>query len=88
MSELIILYMIIHNLINIDLKQINLSIKTNNTRANGLRLVLSAPRTNIMLHSFACTAGKMWNALPMNVICASSLLIFKLFQSCICLDDL
>ena len=39
-----------HNLINIDLKQINLSINTNNTRANGVRLVLPAQRTNIMLY--------------------------------------
>ena len=50
MSKLIILYMTIHNLINIDLEKINLSINTSNTRANVLRLVLSAPRTNITLH--------------------------------------
>ena len=59
MSKLFILYMIIHNLININLEQINLSINTNNTRANGLRLVLPAPCTNIMLHSLAYIAGKM-----------------------------
>ena len=88
MHKLIILFMIIHNLINIDLEQINLSINTNNTRANGPRLVLPAPRTNIMLHSFAYTAGKIWNALPINVICASSLHIFKLCLAWICLDDL
>ena len=40
MSKLIIVYMIIHDLINIGLEQINLSINTNNTRANGLRQVL------------------------------------------------
>ena len=57
-----------HDLINIDLNQINLSINTNNTRANGLRQVLPDPRTNIILHSFAYIAGKVWNALPMNVI--------------------
>ena len=76
MSKLVILQMIIHNLINIDVNQINLSINTNNTRAIGLRLVLPAPRTNIMLHSFVYTADKMWNALPENVICASSYCIF------------
>ena len=64
MSKLIIFYMIIHNLLNIDLNQINLSINTSNTRANDLRLVLPAPRTSIMLHSFAYTTGKMWNAMP------------------------
>ena len=47
-----------------------------------------APHTNIMQHSFAYTAGKMWNALPMNVICAFSFRIFKLNLSCIYLDDL
>ena len=36
MSKLIISYMIIHNLIKIDLNQINLSIKINNTKANGM----------------------------------------------------
>ena len=56
--------MIIHNLINIELEQINLSINTKNTRANGLRLVLPAPRVSIMLHLFAYTAGKIRNALP------------------------
>ena len=81
--------MIIHrsNLININLEQINLSINTNNTRADGLMLVLPAPRTNVMLYSFAYTAGKMWNALPINVTSASSLHIFKLRPACICLDD-
>ena len=83
MPKLIISYMIIHNLINIDLEQINLSININNTRANGLRLVFS-----LMLHSFEYTAGKMWNVLSMNFICASSLNSFKLRLSCICLDDL
>ena len=75
-SKLIILYMIIHNLNNIDLEQINLLINTNNTGANGQRLVLPAQCTNIMLNSFAYTAGKMWNALLINVISASSLHIF------------
>ena len=87
MSKLIILYLIIHNLININSEQINLSINSKNTRVNSLRLVLPAPRTNIMLHVFEYTADKMWNALPINVICAS-LNIFKLHLSCICLDDL
>ena len=87
MSKFIILYMIIHNLINIDLNQINLSIYTHNTRFNGLRLVLLAPRTSIMLHSLAYTAGKIWNALPINVIFASCLHIFKLCLACFCLDD-
>ena len=73
MSKLIILYMIIHILINTDLEHINLLINTNNTKANGLtRLVLPAPRTSIMLHSFAYTAGKMWNVLPIVVISALS----------------
>ena len=47
-SKLIIIFMIMDNLIIIDLNQINLSINTNNTKANGLRLVLPAPHTNIM----------------------------------------
>ena len=75
----------IHNLINVDLEQINLSIIT---AILELRLVLLAPRTNIMLHSIAYTAGKIWNALLMNVMCASSLNIFKLHLACICSDDL
>ena len=65
--------MLIHNLINIDLEHINLLINTNNTRVNSLRLVLPAPRTNIMLYSFAYTAGKTFNAFLMNIIHASSL---------------
>ena len=88
MSKLIILYMIIHNLNNIDLKQLNILINTNNTGANGQRLVLPALRTNIMLHSFEYTVGEMGNTLPINVIFASSLHIFKLRLACICLDDL
>ena len=52
-----------HDLINIDLNRINLSINTSNSKANGLRLVLPAPHINIMLNSFA---GKKWNALPIN----------------------
>ena len=59
MSKLIILCMIKHNVINYDLEQINLSINVNNIRANGPKLVLLAPRTNILLHSFAFTAGTM-----------------------------
>ena len=55
MSKLITLCMIKHNLINIDLEQINLLINANNTRANGPKLVLLAPRTSIILHSFAGT---------------------------------
>ena len=68
--------MIIHNLINIDLDKIYLSINTNNSRANGLRLVLPAPHTNIKLHSLAYIADKIWYALPINVISALSLHIF------------
>ena len=88
MSKLIILYMIIQNLVNIDVEQMNLLINTNNTRDNNLRLVLRALRTNIMLHFFAYTTGKKWNTLLINVISASSLHIFKLRLACICLDDL
>ena len=58
---------------------INIYINTNNIRANSLRLILPAPRTNIMLPSFACSVGKMWNA---------CLLMLYLLHLCIFLNDI
>jgi hypothetical protein len=52
MSKIILLYKIIHGLIDIDLRLLNLSINTNNTRASGLRLVLPVP---LFVFIYCCT---------------------------------
>ena len=70
LSDLIIMYKIIHGMIDIQLSDIGLSINANITRAAGYKLVLPYPRTNMLKSSFAYRTGSMWNMLPTNVIAA------------------
>ena len=75
-TDLILLYKIIHGLVDIDLGELYLSINTNNTRANGLKLVLPRPHKNVLKFSFAYRSGVIWNKLPLNVVTSPSLTIF------------
>ncbi len=75
-TDLILLYKIIHGTIDVKLCDLYLSVNTNNTRANGFRLVLPRPRTNAVKHSFAYRTAFLWNKLPVNVVSAPSLSVF------------
>ena len=82
------MYKIVHGQIGISLRDINLAINSGVTRANGIRLTLPAPRTNTMLHSFAYSAGQLWNSLPRHIVEAPTGSLFKLHLSRINIDDL
>ena len=86
--KLITMYKIVHGQIGISLRDINLAINSGVTRANGIRLTLPAPRTNTMLHSFAYSAGQLWNSLPRHIVEAPTVSLFKLHLSRINIDDL
>ena len=76
-NKLCTMFKIIHGLIDLPLSDINLSLAVTNTRSNGIRLVLPAPRTNNMLHSYSYSTGKMWNSLPIDVVNAHPIALFK-----------
>ena len=75
--KLCTMFKIIHRLIDVPLSDINLSLAVTHTRSNGIRLVLPAPRTNHMLHSYSYSTGKMWNSRPRTVVVAHSISLFK-----------
>ena len=62
------MYKIVHGQNGISLRDINLAINSGVTHTNGIRLTLPAPRTNTMLHSFAYSAGQLWNSLPIHIV--------------------
>jgi len=86
-SNLILLYKIAHGYLNINLESINLAINYGITRSNELRFILPTPRTNILRNSFSFSTAYLWNSLPINIVSAPSLAIFRARLSCYAFDD-
>ena len=81
-SDLILLYKIMHNLIDTSLSklfQLHSSVSVSNivTRGHSLKLYEPKPRINIFKFSFQCRVVKLWNNLPNHVCTAVSLSLFK-----------
>jgi hypothetical protein len=79
-SDLILLFKILNNLVDINLGD-SISFCSGSTRGHSLKLVVKGGRVNARLHFFATRTVKYWNFLPEFCVSASSVSSFRAILS-------
>ena len=74
--DLIMTYKILNNLVFVD-KDYFFTVNTNSTRSNGLKLYKNLFNTSVRGYSFSQRIINDWNTLPLEIVSAPNVLIFK-----------
>jgi len=81
-ADLIMLYKIVHNLVDPELSKLfklmsSVSLTNMVTKGHSLKLHQPKPRTDMLKYAFQCRVVQCWTCLPHNVCSAVSLSSFK-----------
>jgi hypothetical protein len=73
---LTMIYKILHGFVSIDAVSI-FKLSCTSTRGHNLKIEKPMPKLNSFMHSFACRDLELWNSLPVNVVNARNVVVFK-----------
>ena len=71
------IYNCLHGHVNFTAADMGLRLKSTITRANGLELEQICPSNNTFANLFHSRAVSQWNKLPVNIVSAKSINVFK-----------
>ena len=76
-ADMTFIYNCLNGRVNFSAADIGLRLKSTITRANGLELEQICPRNNTFANLFRCRAVLQWHKLPVNIVSAKSINVFK-----------
>ena len=85
-AYLVLFYKLLYNLVDIDITS-DLKLDVGNTTGHPLKVVHLKARINSRLYYFSHRTVRVWNALDSEVVCASSITIFRNYLTYDCLEE-
>jgi len=73
---LTMIFKILHGFVAIDAESI-FTLSSTCTRGHNFKIEKPLPKVNCFMHSFACRDIQLWNSLPVNVVNARNVVVFK-----------
>jgi len=70
------IFKILHGFVAIDAQSI-FTLSSTCTRGRNFKIEKPLPKVNCFMHSFACRDIQLWNSLPVDVVNARNVVVFK-----------